>query len=194
MNASGELRYGGLGLVLLTAALGAMACNPTPLRSEFDADTLYYGSCSADVVPWEPAFATIDRFEDQVTIRLQSRAGSVRDIDGLFIQVDSEYVASNVNKPLLMGLPDANGQLPVRGLLGFYESCPSSTVVPELVGTIRFSFFEPRNDGQITADIIAPAVIDSRTGDVIGANFTGRFSFRVQKGRPYTNFTGPGQE
>jgi len=174
--------------------LCAMACNPTPLRSKFDADTLYYGTCDTDLVPWEPSFATIDRFEDQVTIRLQSRAGSVRDIDGIFIQVDSDFVSANLNKDLLLGLPDDNGQLPVRTLLGFYESCPNATVVPELVGSIRFSFFEPINDGQITGTITAPAVIDIRTGDVIGANFTGRFSFRVQKGRPYTNFTGPGQE
>ena len=81
-----------------------------------------------------------------------------------------------------------------RGVIGFYESCPEATVIPELVGRLRFTSFEPFNGGQITGFVTAPVVVDTRSKAIIGQNLTGRFSFNVQKGRPYTNFTGPGNQ
>lgn len=180
-------------LVAAGVALIATACNPTPSRGTFDGETLLYAGCEDAILPWEPSFSTIDQFEDQVTIRLEAHPGGAVAVDTVVIQVDRDYIRSHVGERILLGLPEDN-RLRARATLGFFASCPRSEVTPELIGTIRFDFFEPNNDGQITGRIQAPVVVDSRTGDVIGANIDGYFSFKVQKGRPYTNFTGPGQE
>ncbi len=198
-------------------ALGALvwtawACNPTPGTGRFDAAQLEIGGCDEDVMPWEPGFFTIDNFDDSVTtIRLQSVGGGIDRLDGIFIQVDRKFLLDNVGEEVPLGPPAARQNLAdagvegiplplegeseqgvVRAVVGFYQTCPEATDIPEPVGTIRFTRFEPEFEGQITGFITAPVVIDGRTGDAIGESFTGRFSFKVQKGRPYTNFTGPG--
>lgn len=175
-----------------------------------------------DVMPWEPGFFTIDTFEDKVTIRLQSIGGGIDALDGIFIQVDRDVILQTIQNPEADDVPgDVKGEVPLgspdqrqamfmegfdvpepfegepdegvaRAVIGFYKTCPQSTDVPEPIGTIRFTRFEPSSDGQITGFVEAPVVVDGRSGAILGRNLTGNFSFVVQKGRPYTNFTGPG--
>ena len=196
------------GSVLLVLA----ACNPTPGEGLFDAQALQLNGCDEEVMPWVPGFFTIDQFENKVTIRLQSIGGGIETIDGIFIQVDKNFVDESDGEGMPLGdpvlreilrgeghdVPAATEGEPVggvaRGVLGFYESCPEATVVPEFIGRLRFTSFEPFNGGQITGFVTAPVIADTRTNSVIGEGFTGRFSFQVQKGRPYTNFTGPGNQ
>jgi len=197
-----------LGLVILAAA----ACNPTPGEGLFDAEALQLNGCDEEVLPWVPGFFTIDQFENKVTIRLQSIGGGIETIDGIFIQVDKNFVDASNSQGMPLGDPilretlrEQGHDVPApledepsggiaRGMIGFYESCPEATVVPEFVGRLRFTSFEPFNGGQITGFVTAPVIADTRTSAVIGEGFTGRFSFQVQKGRPYTNFTGPGNQ
>jgi hypothetical protein len=195
------------------AALSVLAaCNPTPGEGLFDAQALQLNGCDEEVMPWVPGFFTIDQFENKVTIRLQSIGGGIETIDGIFIQVDKNFVDESDGEGMPLGdpvlrevlrseghdVPAATEGEPVggvaRGVLGFYESCPEATVVPEVIGRLRFTSFEPFNGGQITGFVTAPVIADTRTNSVIGEGFTGRFSFQVQKGRPYTNFTGPGNQ
>lgn len=179
----------------LSLAAVASGCNLTPGEGFFEAATFSYGGCERKVLPWQPKFYTIDTFEDQVTIRLQNIGGNLEQVDGIYVRLDRAFVAQNRNQDIPLGpVMDEDGQerTHVDVVMGFYASCPEhGRVVPTLEGTIRFSRFEPYNDGQITATIDAPRVIDARTGDVLGTDLTGEFSFLVQKGRPYSNFTGP---
>lgn len=192
MRRAARLGLGALGLMWATTLWG---CNLTPGEGRFDAERLDYGDCEENVMPWEPGFYTVDRFEQTVTIRLQDIGGNFEGVDGVFFQLDREYVAERRGQEIPMGLPAEDGEIHVRGTLGFFASCPGNgRVTPDLRGTIRFSRFEPFNDGQISARVTAPQVVDERTGEVIGENLEGEFSFLVQKGRPYTNFTGPGTE
>jgi hypothetical protein len=180
----------GAGLLLLTA------CNFTPGEGEFTAESFRYGDCEARVLPWEPGFYTIDTFEDTVTIRLQTVGGNLEQVDGIYVQVNRAYVAGHLNQDIPLGMTDTDGdgeeELLARATMGFFFSCPEhGRVVPELEGTIRFARFEPYNDGQISATLDAPRVVDARNGEVLGTNLTGSFRFLVQNGRPYSNFTGP---
>ncbi|MBH23644.1 MAG: hypothetical protein CMH57_04075 [Myxococcales bacterium] len=178
-----------VGLTLLITT----ACNPTPGEGYFEAERFSYGQCDAQILPWEPGFFTLEKFEGTARIRLQD-TGRPTDaqVDGIFIRIDREYIKENLQQDILLGLPDASGTVRARALMGFYKTCPSSEAVPEMIGTIRFTSFD--EDGQISAFIEAPTVVDARTGDILGVNMRGEFDFLVQFGRPYTNFTGPGNQ
>lgn len=177
-------------------ALAAVACNPTAAEGLFEAERFVYGNCEEDVLPWEPGFYTLNSFNatDTVQIRLQDIGGAVDLVDGVFIQLNEEFVYDNIGQPVLLGLPDESGEVQVRAIMGFYSTCPNTAVTPEMIGTITFQRFQPYEDGQISAKINAPTIVDARTGDILGINLKGEFSFVVTKGRPYTNFTGPGNE
>ena len=198
------------GALLATLVTVGLACNFTPSSGRFEADKFTYGACSEKVLPWEPAFFAVDEFADKrndhkvATIRLQSQGGGIEVVDGIFIQVDDGYVrraGRGVEIPL--GMPDEEGYIPARGTMGFYATCPDEGVAPEMRGTIRFAFYETANDGQITGRIVAPVVVNQRVcearGDEfcedeanrLGSNLIGDFSFIVEAGRPYQNFTGP---
>jgi hypothetical protein len=124
--------------------------------------------------------------------------GNLEQVDGIYVQVNRAYVAGHLNQDIPLGLTDLDGdgqeELLARATMGFFASCPEhGRVVPELEGTIRFARFEPYNDGQISATLDAPRVVDARTGEILGTDLTGSFRFLVQNGRPYSNFTGPGR-
>lgn len=193
---------------VLCAAWCASACNPAAGEGRFEAQNFSLEGC--EPLPFEPGFFTVANFEDRTTtIRLQSVGGPIaRDIDGVYIQVDRDIVVEGESVPMgnlslrrrlrgrgedvpepIEGEPDGGFS---RTILSFFETCPDATVVAEPVGTLTFSSFEPRSDGRIVGVVEAPVVVDSRTNKVIGRNLVGTFSFSVQKGRPYTNFTGPG--
>lgn len=189
--------WGGL-LVLLFLVVG---CNPTPGEGYFEADRFSYGDCDEKIFPWEPGFYTVDRFEENLMIRLQDIGGSASQVDGIFIRLDRPFVAARMNESeperrvIPLGVPAEDGEVHASAHMGFYTTCPEyGRVVPELVGTIRFTSFEPYDDGQISGFIEAPEIVDRRTGEVLGENLTGDFRFLVQQGRPYSNFTGPGSE
>ncbi len=182
-----------VGLVVL----GAMACNPTPGEGYFEAESFTYGTCEEQILPWEPGFYTVDVFEDLVTVRLQTIGGNLELVDGMYFQIDKSYAEAHLREDIPMGSPiqegDEEPRVRVRGVMGFYQSCPDhGAVIPELHGRINFRNFEPTNDGQVTATVEADEIIDQRTGKVLGTNMVGSFSFLVQRGRPYSNFTGPG--
>ncbi len=195
----------------IAAALSA-SCNPTPASGQFDAQRLELRGCDEELLPWEPGFYTIDQFENRTTIRLQSIGGGIGQIDGIFIQVENSLVDPTNPDGMPLGDPALRAALieqgvsvppPIEGepvggaaraVLGFYESCPEARDVPEIIGRLRFTRFDPTNGGQITGFVTAPVVVDTRTGDIVGEVLSGRFSFVVQKGRPYTNFTGPGNQ
>lgn len=209
MNAERAWRWA-VALSCLCAA--AWACNPTPGEGEFDATSLSLSGCDEEILPWEPGFFTIDQFEGKTTIRLQSIGGAIDRVDGIYLQVDDAFVDDTNSEGMPLGDPDLRealldrgiavpGRLDdepeggvARGVLSFYETCPEARVVPEMIGRLRFTSFKASNGGQITGFVTAPVVVDTRTGNVIGENLSGRFSFQVQKGRPYTNFTGPGNQ
>jgi hypothetical protein len=198
-----------LALLLTLVTIGS-ACNFTPSTGRFEAESFHYGNCGESVLPWEPAFFAVNEFDDArndntvATIRLQDQGGGIELVDGIFIQVDDGYVkraGRGVEIPL--GLPDDEGYVPARATMGFYATCPDEGVIPEMRGTIRFGFYDTQNDGQVTARVFAPVVVNRRVcearGDEfceaeenrLGTNLTGEFSFIVEGGRPYQNFTGP---
>jgi hypothetical protein len=196
-------------LAMLTTVAALTACNLTPSSGHFDAENFAYGNCESTVLPWEPGFFAVDAFADPrnqktvATIRLQDQGGGIERIDGIFIQIDDAYVLAAGRDEIPLGVPDENGYTPARATMGFYASCPNEGVVPELRGTIRFTFYGTQNDDQISARIDAPIVVDERVcreeGNNVcehpdrrlGTKFQGRFSFIVEGGRPYQNFTGP---
>lgn len=199
----------GIALVFTLAAV-TMACNLTPSMGRFEAESFRYGDCSEKVLPWEPAFFAVDEFADKrndtkvATIRLQDQGGGIETVDGIFIQVDDGYVRrAGRGAEIPLGVPDEDGYVPARGTMGFYATCPDEGVVPEMRGTIRFGFYDTQTDGQVSARINAPVVVNRRIceqrGDEaceseeerLGTNLSGEFSFLVEGGRPYQNFTGP---
>ncbi|MEL6181286.1 MAG: hypothetical protein AAFS10_20180 [Myxococcota bacterium] len=179
------------GLILWTA----LACNPTPGEGIFEAESFTYGQCDDIQLPWEPGFFTLEKFENTAYVRMQD-TGRPTDglVDGIFIRLDRDYVKENVNQDILLGLPDASGTVRARALMGFYKTCPQSEVTPEMIGTIRFTRYGEEPNDQVSGTVDAPTVIDARTGDILGLNMTGEFDFVIQFGRPYTNFTGPGNQ
>ena len=203
-----------MAVLILAEVLAITGCNLTPAEGYFDADQFEYGDCDFDVLPWEPGFFALDRFQDRhgdiktVTIRLQDTGGGIERVDGFFIQLDGQYMENEYKKnmDIPLGKPDDSGVERARAIMGFYSTCPEAEVTPELIGHIRFSHFHTHKDGQVSGRIDAGVIVDARLcetlpeGDCeneehqLGNNLRGKFSFLIERGRPYTNFTGPNKE
>lgn len=135
-------------------------------------------------------FFALERFaEDFARIRMQRGGRAITESDGALLDItDREELAARVAAEGSVTLPITETAGGLRVVLYLHATCRGTVPLSVRDGQLRLDAFEPQADGAVRG-ALSGAVVDSRTGRLLGDQLEVAFDFTVRVGGPYQPFS-----
>jgi hypothetical protein len=176
------------GMLPIVAAL-SLGCTDVG-KGELDGEFLFVDECvngtDATFAPFSLNldFFALEQLGSASFIRMQHGGQPLHRTDALVVYVDDAiYVQHRLGQPIPVDNPQVRITLHVMG------SCPDTTQsMSAHKGYITFDKFGMTAGAKVKTRFHFD-LIDDRTGELVGYNFSGKADFEVRVGQPYTHFS-----
>ncbi|MFB6263349.1 MAG: hypothetical protein ABEL76_06955 [Bradymonadaceae bacterium] len=178
-----------LAMLVVSTLVGMSACADSGNRAHFEVSGVQkYGECFDRAFPFEPTFfAARDRI-DSIGLFMQSQTRRDQRADFVIFEVlDPGAVREALGEPVPVTHPPT-AESTVRAEVGLRESCESTNVSLAVDGRVVFDKLGIQRGQTVRGRIVEASILDTRTGDVVARELTGRWKFDVATGSPHRSF------